>query len=289
VKTIRVAALPALVLLGAACLGSTGAPSVSRPKPPGTDLRIVYVRDVLTSGHTAHRRSAPLTLRCSPPGGTLPNPAVACFAIEHSPGRYLGHGAAGCFGPLFRWAIHVTGTFRGQPVRRTYDMCAIPEARAWTDLGGTPLVGIVPARSLVTVPRAAPGYVAPAVAALHADGLRTVIPSVPAIHAVDASTNGYAVVSQTPARGARVPRGTLVVLRVGVSVNGGPGGLGPAGTVPQLSGVDVNRAIGLATSQGLRVTVGPPGHPVAALVVTGQSIDPGAAVTEGETIVLTLG
>jgi beta-lactam-binding protein with PASTA domain len=147
----------------------------------------------------------------------------------------------------------------------------------------------VPARRVVTVPWAVPGYVAPAIAALHADGLRVVIVSVPPIHAADASTNGYAVAGQTPARGTRVPRGTLVVLRVGLSGNGGPGGLGPAGTVPRLTGVDANRAISLATSNGLRVTVRPPGHPVASLVVTGQSIPAGAEVRAGDTIVLTVG
>jgi beta-lactam-binding protein with PASTA domain len=133
-----------------------------------------------------------MTLRCSPTGGSLPDPAVACFAIQRSPGRYLGRG-------------------------------------------------------------------------------------------------GYAVASQAPARGERVPRGALVVLRVGVSMNGGPGGLGPAGTVPRLTGIDVHRAIAPATSQGLRVTVQPPEHPVASLVVTGQSIDPGAEVTPGDTVVLTIG
>jgi len=243
----------------------------------------------MTPDGVTYRRSAPLTLHCSPPGGSLPDPAVACFAIERSPGRYLGRGAAGCIGPSVRWSLDITGTYRGRPIRRTYDMCAAPEARAWTDLGGSRLIGIVSARRLVTVPQATPGYVAPAIAALHADGLRTVIPSVPPIHAADASVNGYAVAGQTPARAARVPRGTLVVLRVTVSVNGGPGGLGPPGTVPDLTGLDVNRAMSFATSNGLRVTVRPPGHPVAALVVSRQSIEAGTAVKSGDVVVLTIG
>lgn len=168
-------------------------------------------------------------------------------------------------------------------------MCDVPEARSWTDLGGTKLVGIVPSRAVVTVPQVAPNYVAPAVAALRADGLRVAIESVAPIRNADASTNGYAVAHQDPEAGARVPRGALVVLRVAVSVNGGPGGLGPAGTVPDLAGIDVNRAMSLATSNGLRVTVRPPGHPVASLVVTGQSIPAGTSVEPGDTVVLTIG
>ena len=285
----RATAVSILALLATACLGSTGGSSTAVSRPPPTNLTIVYVRDLIANGKTVHRRSARLTLRCSPPGGSLPNPAVACFAIERSPGRYLGRVAAGCIGPQLRWSLRVGGTFRGQPIRRTYDMCAVPEARAWTDLGGTRLVGIASIRNAVTVPQAAPGYVAPAIAALHADGLRTVISSVPSIRAADASVNGYAVASQTPARGERVPRGTLVVLQVAVSVNGGPGGLGPAGTVPRLTGIDINRAMSLATSNGLRVTVRPPGHPVASLVVTSQSIPAGTVVTPGDTIVLAIG
>jgi PASTA domain len=288
VTTIRPAALAVLAVLASACLGSSGVSSQVRLRPSATELRIVYVTDVVAQGRTVHRRSTLLTLRCSPPGGSMPSPAVACFAISHSPGRYLGRGLSGCIGPPLRWSLHITGSFRGRSIRRTYDMCAFPEARAWTDLGGTGLVGIIPAQSVVTVPQVVPGYVAPAIASMHADGLRTVIPSVPPIHAADASTNGYGVAGQLPAAGARVPRGTFVVLRVAVSVNGGPGGLGPPGTVPHLTGLDVSRAMSLATSNGLSVTVRPPGHPVAALVVTGQSIPAGTPVGRGDVVVLTI-
>ena len=208
-----------------------------------------------------YRRSAPLTLRCSPPGGSLPHPAVACFAIGRNPGATSDAGQPGCIGPALAGRSTSPGRSEDEPIRRRYDMCAVPEARSWTDLGGTRLIGIVPARSVVTVPQVAPNYVAPAVAALHADGLRPVIPSVPPIHDADASDQRLRRRDQDPAAGARVPRGTLVVLRIDVSVNGGPGGLGPAGTVPDLTGIDVNRAMSLATSNGLRVTVRPPGAP----------------------------
>lgn len=284
----RALAVSTLALLSTGCLGS-GADSSAVTSPPSpTALTIVYVRGVIAQGTMTYRRSAPLTLRCSPPAGTIPAADVACFAISRAPSRYFGRSTASCIGPPLRWSVRGRGTFRGRPIRRTYDMCDFPEARSWTDLGGTKLVGIVPARAVVTVPQVAPGYVAPAVAALHADGLRVAIESVPPIRNVDASTNGYAVAHQDPEAGARVPRGTLVVLRIGVSLNGGPGGLGPAGIVPDLVGVDVNRAKSLATSNGLRVTVRPAGHPVASLMVTKQSIAAGASVQPGDTVVLTI-
>ena len=88
---------------------------------------------------------------------------------------------------------------------------------------------------------------------------------------------------------SRVAPGSIVVLRVAASSNGGPGGLGPAGIVPRLTGIDVNRALALATSAGLRVTVDPIRHPVGSLVVSRQSLDPGASVTAGETVLLTIG
>ena len=283
------AAVTVLAILAGACLGSGHRSSTTASREERTALTIAYVSDGISGSTIVHHRFRPLTLRCSPAGGTLPEARLACFAIGSEPDRYFGQASAGCIGPSLRWSVRITGTFRGQDIGRTYDKCDEPQARAWTDLGGTHLVGIVSARTVVRVPAVTPGYVEPAVAALRADGLRVAIPSVPRIQGVDASVNGFAVASQDPEPGARVPPGTLVVIRIAVSVNAGPGGLGPPGIVPHLTGIDVNRAISLAASHGLRVTVEPPDHVVESLVVTGQSIAAGTPVATGHTVVLTIG
>lgn len=288
-KVRNAAAVSILAVLAGACLGSAHRSRTTASHVERTALRIVYTSDGISGGTVVHHRSPPVTLRCSPAGGTVPEPKLACFAIGSDPGRYFGQASAGCIGPTLRWSVRITRTFRAQHVGRTYDMCDVPEARAWTDLGGTNLVGIVSARSVERVPAVTPGYVEPAVAALRADGLRVAIPSVPPIQGADASTNGYGVASQDPEPGARVPPGTLVVIRIAVSVNGGPGGLGPPGVVPRLTGIDVNRAISLATSHGLRVTVEPPEHVVGSLAVTGQSIAAGTQVATGDTVILRIG
>jgi PASTA domain len=289
VKKVRnAAAVSILAVLAGACLGSAHRSPTTASHVEHTAFRIVYISDRFSGGTVVHHRSPPLTLRCSPAGGTLPEPKLACFAIGTDPSRYFGQPSGGCIGPALRWSVRITGTFRGQHIGQAYDMCN-GQARAWTDLGGTDLVGIVSARSVVRVPAVTPGYVEPAVGALRADGLRVAIPSVPRIQGVDGSTNGYGVASQDPEPGARVPPGTLVVIRIAVSVNGGPGGLGPPGIAPHLTGIDVNRAISLATSHGLRVTVEPPEHIVGSLVVTGQSIPAGTPVATGDTVVLRIG
>jgi hypothetical protein len=234
-KARHAAAVPVLALLGTACLGSShGAPTTASDTEQ-TALTVSYWEDSISSGDIVHRRSPPLTLRCSPPGGTLPEPDVACFAIATDRARYFGQPSAGCIGPPLRWSVHIKGKFRGQHVRRVYDMCDYPEARAWTDLGGTDLVGIVSVRSVVRVPDVGPAYVTEAIIALKAAGLRVAIPTTPPIRHADASVNGFSVLGQTPEPGTRVALGSIVVLRVAPSANGGPGGLGPAGIVPRLT------------------------------------------------------
>lgn len=141
----------------------------------------------------------------------------------------------------------------------------------------------------VVVPRVKPMYVKQAERALRAAGLRVVIASVPKIADVDAGVNGYAVRSQAPAAGARVPPGTPIVLRLAISFNGGPGGVGKLGVVPDLVGLPINRALSAATAVGLHVTVLPVAHRLSSDAVTKQSLTPGARVDTGEVITLHLG
>jgi hypothetical protein len=147
--------------------------------------------------------------------------------------------------------------------------------------------GIQPAE--VVVPNVEPGYVQDAEQAIKAAGLRVVIRSVPLISDADASVNGYAIAGQTPAAGLRVPLGTQVVLMLAVSVNGGPGGVGRPGVVPELVGMPVNRAISVAASVGLHVTVPAVQHDVSSDAVTSQSLPPGSPVFPDAVITLTLG
>jgi beta-lactam-binding protein with PASTA domain len=139
------------------------------------------------------------------------------------------------------------------------------------------------------MPNVEPGYVQDAERAIRAAGLRFVILSVPRISDADAGTNGYVVDGQTPAAGLRIPVGTRVVLMLGVSVNGGPGGVGRPGLVPELIGMPVNRAISVATSVGLHVTVPAVQHHVPSDAVTSQSLPAGSLVFPDAIITLTLG
>jgi beta-lactam-binding protein with PASTA domain len=158
-------------------------------------------------------------------------------------------------------------------------------------LGGGSVESSTPttAARRVVVPRVEPGYVQDAARAIRAAGLRVVILSVPPISGADASVNGYAVQSQSPASGSRVPAGSPVVLRIGVSLNAGPGGVGPMGVVPNLVGMPVNVALSAAYMVGLHVTVSGVTHQVPSDAVTAQSIAPDTPVEPDAVITLTLG
>jgi len=141
----------------------------------------------------------------------------------------------------------------------------------------------------VVVPRVKPMYVQQAERALRKARLRVVIASVPKVTDADAGVNGYAIRSQAPAAGTRVPAGTPVVLRLAISFNGGPGGVGKLGVVPDLVGLPINRALSAATAAGLHVTVAPVTHHLSSDAVTKQSVTPGARVDADEAITLHLG
>jgi hypothetical protein len=158
-------------------------------------------------------------------------------------------------------------------------------------LGGGSVESSTPttAARKVVVPSVEPGYVQDAERAIRAAGLRVVIRSEPPINGADASVNGYAVAGQTPAAGLRVSEGTTVVLSLAVSGNGGPGGVGRPGIVPDLIGMPVNRAISAATSVGLHVTVPAVPDHIPSDAVTAQSLTPGSSVLANQVITLTLG
>jgi beta-lactam-binding protein with PASTA domain len=132
-------------------------------------------------------------------------------------------------------------------------------------------------------------YVRQAERALRKAGLRVVIASVPKVTDADAGVNGYAIRSQAPAAGTRVPTGSLFVLQLAISFNGGPGGVGRLGVVPNLVGLPINRALAAATAVGLHVTVLRVAHRLSSDGVTGQSLTPGARVDMNDAITLHLG
>ena len=135
-----------MVLAAAACHGGSAVPVSSsvRHVKPSTVLTIVYRQDTLRAGKFVVVRSRPLRLTCDPASGNLPNPAGACRRIQSDRAGFFGTPSGGCFGGDLRWSVAIHGVLDGRRVSRTYDMCAYPQARAWTDLGGTKHNGIVP-------------------------------------------------------------------------------------------------------------------------------------------------
>jgi beta-lactam-binding protein with PASTA domain len=141
----------------------------------------------------------------------------------------------------------------------------------------------------VIVPGVAPLYVQDGERDLSSAGLRTVIVAVPGLRDVDGNTNGYSIVRQSPAADTTAPAGSTVRVWVEASVNGGPGGVGPARVVPDVLRMPVNLAIAAATAAGLHVTVPAVRHPVRTDAVSAQSLRLGDRVDPGAAIVLTVG
>jgi hypothetical protein len=303
-----------LVLIGLTapgCLGSGSATPASTASHPTVrtprDRLAVSVR----LGLNTH---LPVThhylLTCDPAGGTMPHPAAACRAISD----YLHHNGRGgnCFTSVTATATtSIVGTFAHKPFKlriTTGSWCGAsrPIMRDYWTLSTFPCSTIVIhtgnttsyadwarasgcSAAFIDVPKVTPNYPQDAERTIQSAGLRVEISSVPGVSAVDAGVNGYAVMGQSPKAGTRVLNGTVVALRLGVSVNEGPGGLGSPGTIPNLIGMPINLAIGAATSVGLHVTVPAVNHPVTSDSVTAQSIPTGSPVTPDEIITLTLG
>jgi beta-lactam-binding protein with PASTA domain len=141
----------------------------------------------------------------------------------------------------------------------------------------------------VIVPRVMPLYVQDAERDISSAGLRTVIASVPPLRDADSGVNGYSIARQSPDAGTTVPAGSAVRVWLGVSANGGPGGVGAPRAVPDLLGMPVNLAIVAATAAGLHVTVPAVRHGVRTDAVSAQSLRRGARVEPGAVVVLTVG
>jgi beta-lactam-binding protein with PASTA domain len=143
----------------------------------------------------------------------------------------------------------------------------------------------------VTVPNGvAPAYPADASAALCKAGLRPLYVTAPTIHDADGNVNGYAVKSSSPPSGRHLKIGSVVDLQLSESVNGGGPWPPPKGrsVVPNVAGIDINKAVGQITGRGLKANLLPT-TPTGALLVTSESPAAGSSIREGSTVTLRFG
>lgn len=109
--SVSVAALLAGVLAGCSLGGGHQA-------SPSTSLKVAFGPDDGSVGLVVYR------LDCGPPGGSFPDPRGACAKLDQEPALVTPPPAsATCGGTAGAWAVTITGTFRGQPVDRTFGTC----------------------------------------------------------------------------------------------------------------------------------------------------------------------
>lgn len=140
----------------------------------------------------------------------------------------------------------------------------------------------------VLVPHVVPKTLEAAIRKVRAARLRPVGMSLPQIFRGDLSVNGYAAVSQRPRAGSLVAVGAPILLRISVSVNGGPGGIARHRSVivPDVTGLNIDKAIHVVLLAGLRVTVPAVHHRLSAFGVRRQGLKAGRTVRAGSIITL---
>lgn len=132
-------------------------------------------------------------------------------------------------------------------------------------------------------------YPSDATAALCAAGLRPVFVSAPAIRGAGPGVNGYAVKSVHPGFGIQVKPGSAVAVRLVESVNGlVHDGHGPSAVLPNVTGLDVNKALSEITGLGLQANI-TVATPTGALQVTSQEPASGTTVPGGSAVELHIG
>jgi PASTA domain len=304
--------LAVIGLTASGCFGGGSAGPTSTPTHPTRTPRDRLAVSVRLGLNTHLPVAHHYHLTCDPPGGTLPHPGAACRAISD----YLHHNGRGGNCKLLTSATatattSIVGTFAHKPfklrittgswcgatrpiMRDYWTLSTFPCSTIVIHTGNTPSYADWPSASgcsaaFVVVPKVTPNYPQDAERDIRAAGLRVEIASVPRLTDVDAGVNGYAVSAQSPTAGTHVPTGTIVVLRLNYSANGGPGGVGKPGTVPNLIGMPINKAIVAATSAGLHVTVPAVRHHVPSDSVTAQNLQAGSPVKPEAVITLTLG
>lgn len=142
----------------------------------------------------------------------------------------------------------------------------------------------------VKVPASAANqYPSEATAALCAAGLHPVYVSAPTIRGAGPSVNGYAVTSVQPDFGSEVTPGSAVKVTLVESVNGLVyHGLGPSAVLPDVVGLDVNKALRELTRHGLQADLTMV-TPTGSLLVTSQEPAAGTRTPSRSTVVLRVG
>ena len=178
---------------------------------------------------------------------------------------------------------------KGRPVVRTVLVVATALLAALSPacVGGD---GTAASTGYTTVPNVAPDYPGKATSEIRAAHLVAVVPSLPSVRRGGPGGNGYAVISQKPSPGTRVPVGSTVTLRLGLSANGGgPWTFAARVEMPDVEGRSVETAYRLAADAGLSVTLRAFELPLHRMAVRSQSLPAGQVVDKGTEIVLTLG
>jgi beta-lactam-binding protein with PASTA domain len=151
------------------------------------------------------------------------------------------------------------------------------------------LCGCSGSTTQVAVPSVVNSYPVDATATLCAAGVHPRYVIAPNLSQADAGTNGYAVRSERPGQGVKVKAGSTVDLVLVTDFNGGDLSAHPRSTtVPNVDGVEVNKAVAEITRQGLLVNVAT-ATPTGSLLVTGQAPAANTAVRGGSTVTLLVG
>jgi hypothetical protein len=132
---MRGAVLLAACVIAAACGG--GATAGSSPAAATTQLTISY-QPKGTSGPT---KTA--TLRCAPPGGTHPHPALACAALAKQAHPFApvpkGVACAELFSGPQR--AHVTGTYQGTRIDASFRRSDSCQTSRWARIAPVLVLG----------------------------------------------------------------------------------------------------------------------------------------------------
>ena len=119
-RNLRAGIALAFLLAASGCFGSSG--------PGAATLKVAFGPDDGSRGLVV------FTLRCDPPGGSIARPAVACARITSRPRLVTPPPSNSTCSPgIGQWAVTLTGSYRGRPVRQRFGACD-DQVFAWMKL-----------------------------------------------------------------------------------------------------------------------------------------------------------